>query len=133
MCYVHPWCNDPLVNSGLCEGGKGKVVPVLNQDVGGMEIKFHAFLILTLDGGECSTPFPILFRPGERDPGSHWIGSWVGPEPADLDTVVLGIEPQSSTFKRNWGKHGNQDISDVSSGRRGSGNVVIDLLDNINR
>jgi hypothetical protein len=30
------------------------------------------------------TPRPLY--PGERNPGTHWIGSWVGPS-ADLDDV----------------------------------------------
>jgi hypothetical protein len=27
---------------------------------------------------------PCLFTPGERAPGTHWIGGWVGPK-AGLD------------------------------------------------
>jgi hypothetical protein len=30
-----------------------------------------------LVGGEWSTSRPGRFTPGERAPGTHWIGSWV--------------------------------------------------------
>jgi hypothetical protein len=53
----------------------------------GVEVYLHAFLISALDGGE----WPVLrsgrFIPRERAPGTHWIGSWMGPS-AVLDTVV---------------------------------------------
>jgi hypothetical protein len=43
-----------------------------------------------------------LFTPGERTPGTHWTGGWVGPR-AGLDTEVRGkilstlpgVEPRS--------------------------------------
>jgi hypothetical protein len=49
----------------------------------------------------CVTPRPC-FSPGERTPGTHWTGSWVGPR-AGLDTEAKrkilfplpGIEPRS--------------------------------------
>jgi hypothetical protein len=36
--------------------------------------------------GEWSASRPCRFTPGERAPGSHWIGGWVGPT-AGLDDV----------------------------------------------
>jgi hypothetical protein len=35
-------------------------------------------LALALDGGEMSASRPCRFTPGERTPGTHWIGGWVG-------------------------------------------------------
>jgi hypothetical protein len=39
-----------------------------------------------LAGGEWSVSRPCRFTPGERAPGTHWIGGWVGPR-ASLDDV----------------------------------------------
>jgi hypothetical protein len=41
-------------------------------------------LTLALVGGEWSAS-----PPGEKAPGTHWIGGWVGPR-AGLDDVVKG-------------------------------------------
>jgi hypothetical protein len=41
---------------------------------GGVDIKIHLFLASALAGGEWSAS-----RPGRFTPGTHWIGSWVGP------------------------------------------------------
>jgi hypothetical protein len=38
-----------------------------------------SFLVLALDGGECSVSRPSRFIPGEGASGIHWIGGWVGP------------------------------------------------------
>jgi hypothetical protein len=46
-----------------------------------------ALLTLALDRGEWSASRPSRFTPGERDPGTHWIGGWVGPR-AGLEAVV---------------------------------------------
>jgi hypothetical protein len=39
------------------------------------------FLTSALDGDEWSTSLTGRFSPKERDPGTHWIVGWVGPEP----------------------------------------------------
>jgi hypothetical protein len=52
-----------------------------------VEVQLHAFLTSALDGGEWSTSRPDRFTPGERAPGTHWIGGWVGSR-AVLDAVV---------------------------------------------
>jgi hypothetical protein len=39
------------------------------------------FLTSALDGGEWSASRPDRFTPGERSPGTHWIGGLVGPQP----------------------------------------------------
>jgi hypothetical protein len=44
------------------------------------------FLTSALDGGEWSASRPCCFTPGERAPGTHWIGGWVGPR-AGLDSM----------------------------------------------
>jgi hypothetical protein len=52
----------------------------------GVDIQIHIFLTLALFGGEWSASRPCRFTPGERTPGTHWIGGWVDPR-ADLDDV----------------------------------------------
>jgi hypothetical protein len=46
----------------------------------------QAFLTWILVGGEWSALRPGRFVPGERAPGTHWIGGWVGPR-TGLDDV----------------------------------------------
>jgi hypothetical protein len=53
----------------------------------GVEVKLHAFLNSALDGGEWSASRLGHFTPGERTPGTRWIGVWLGPR-AVLDTVA---------------------------------------------
>jgi hypothetical protein len=45
---------------------------------GGVE-EIRAFFFLTLDRGEWSASYPSGFTAKERDPGTCWIGGWVGP------------------------------------------------------
>jgi hypothetical protein len=50
----------------------------------------YSFTTSALDGGEWSeSRSGRAFTSGERTPGSHFTGSWVGPR-ADLDTEVRG-------------------------------------------
>jgi hypothetical protein len=42
-------------------------------------VLIHIFLISALVGGEWSASRPGRFTPGERAPGTHWIGRWLGP------------------------------------------------------
>jgi hypothetical protein len=53
---------------------------------GGVDVWIHIFLTSALAGGEWSASRPCLFTPGERAPGTHWIGGWVGPR-AGMDDV----------------------------------------------
>jgi hypothetical protein len=53
----------------------------------GMEVQLHTFLTSALDGGVWSALRPGRFTPGEKAPGTHWIGGWVGPR-AVLGAVV---------------------------------------------
>jgi hypothetical protein len=48
--------------------------------------RFHVFLTSALDGIEWSASRTGRFTPGERAPGTHWIGAWVGPR-AGLDNM----------------------------------------------
>jgi hypothetical protein len=51
-------------------------------------------LTSALDGGEWSASYPGSYTPGERTPGTHWTGGWVGPR-AGLDTVSKRKIPSS--------------------------------------
>jgi hypothetical protein len=44
-----------------------------------MDVYIHVFLTSALVGGEWSALRPGRFTPGERFPGTYWIGGWVGP------------------------------------------------------
>jgi hypothetical protein len=57
------------------------------RHTGGVKVWLHAFLTSALNAGEWSASRPSRFIPRERDPGTHWIGGWVGPR-AGPDTVV---------------------------------------------
>jgi hypothetical protein len=46
---------------------------------GEMDVYPHVFLTSALAKGEWSTSRPGRFTPGERAPGSHWIGGWEDP------------------------------------------------------
>jgi hypothetical protein len=43
----------------------------------GVDVYIHIFLTSALVGGDWSTSRPGRFFPGERAPGTHWIGGWV--------------------------------------------------------
>jgi hypothetical protein len=55
--------------------------------MGGVGYSSIHSLTLALDGGEWSASRPYRFTPRERDPCTHWIGSWVSPRVV-LDEVV---------------------------------------------
>jgi hypothetical protein len=46
---------------------------------GGVAALIHIFLTAALFAGEWPASRPSYFIPGERAPGNHWIGGWVGP------------------------------------------------------
>jgi hypothetical protein len=54
---------------------------------GEVEVYLHSFFYLGAVGGEWSVSRPDRLTSRERDPGTHWIGGWVGPR-AVLDAVV---------------------------------------------
>jgi hypothetical protein len=53
---------------------------------GGVDVQTHVFLTSALVGGEWSASRPGRFTPGERAPGTHWIGGWLDPR-AGLDDL----------------------------------------------
>jgi hypothetical protein len=67
---------------------------------GEVDVYIHIFLTSALAGGEWPASRPISFTPGERAPGTHWIGGWVDPR-ARVDDVekrkfltLPGLEPR---------------------------------------
>jgi hypothetical protein len=52
-----------------------------------VDVYIHIVLTSALVGGEWSASRPCRFTPGERAPGTHWIGGWVDPR-AGLDDFV---------------------------------------------
>jgi hypothetical protein len=69
-----------------------RVVPVLNyatKAYGGVDVYFHIFLTYALVESERSASCSGCFTPGERAPGTHWTGGWVGSR-AGLDDVENG-------------------------------------------
>jgi hypothetical protein len=58
-----------------------------HEDVWGSGVILHAFLTTALDGGDSSASYPSRSAPGERDPGTHRSGVWVGPR-VGLDAVM---------------------------------------------
>jgi hypothetical protein len=57
-----------------------------HEDVWGSGGIVPLFLASAPDGGEWSASRPGRFTPGERAPGTAWIGGWVGCK-AGLDAV----------------------------------------------
>jgi hypothetical protein len=53
---------------------------------GGVDVYIHVSLTSALVGGKWSVSFPGSFTAGEKAPGTHWIGGWVGPR-AGLDAA----------------------------------------------
>jgi hypothetical protein len=103
--------SDAAFNVGNCNY-KGKKVNLSlfnkaprHEDVlGEWRYSFIHPLSLALDGGEWSASRPDRFTPQRKNPGTHWIGGWVGPR-AGLDVVSKrkkshtppGIKPRSSS------------------------------------
>jgi hypothetical protein len=72
--------------------GKGKAVPLHAMDAlwGERSYNSYSFSTSALDGDEWSASrHGRAFTPGERTPGTHCTGGWVGPR-AGLDTEVRG-------------------------------------------
>jgi hypothetical protein len=53
---------------------------------GGVDIWIHIFFTSALAGCEWSASRTRLFTPGDKAPGTRWIGGWVDPR-AGLDDV----------------------------------------------
>jgi hypothetical protein len=78
---------------------------------GGVDVYIHVFLTSAPFGGEWSASRTGLFNPGERLPGTHWIGGWMAPEPVwtlwerenswpyrDLNSDPTVIQPVASQY-----------------------------------
>jgi hypothetical protein len=52
----------------------------------GVVVYIHIYLTSTLAEDEWTASGPSRSIPGERAPGTHWIGSWVDPR-AGLDNM----------------------------------------------
>jgi hypothetical protein len=65
---------------------------------GGVGMWLETSLTSAVHGGEWSVARPGLFIPGERAPGTHWRGVWVGPR-FGLDAVAKRKVP-TPTGKR---------------------------------
>jgi hypothetical protein len=61
------------------------------------------FLTSALVGGEWSTSRFGRFTAGERTPGTHWIGGWVGPR-AGLHNMEKGKFPPTGLELRLVGR-----------------------------
>jgi hypothetical protein len=62
---------------------------------GGVDVQIHIFLNSALADGEWSVSHSGSFIPGERAPGTHWIGGWVNPRAGleDMEERKLLILP----------------------------------------
>jgi hypothetical protein len=70
--------------------GKAVLLHAMEALEGRGYIAPYSFLTSALDGGEWSASRPgHAFTPGEKTPGTHWTGGWVGPR-AGLDTEDRG-------------------------------------------
>jgi hypothetical protein len=65
----------------------------------------HVFLTSALDGGQWPASRPCRFTPGERAPGSHWIGGWVG--------LIVGLDDMEKKKFLNLPELFNSDPSVV--------------------
>jgi len=114
VAWLHNCGNTPALPSAdrnTCGISKKLVLPGLNEiplheDVWGMEARLRAFVACSLVGGIRSVSRPGRFISGEKSPGAHWIGDWMGSS-AGLEAVAKkkilslplpGFEPRSSSL-----------------------------------
>jgi hypothetical protein len=64
----------------------------------GVDVHTHVFLTSVLAIGEWSASRPGRFTPGERAPGTRWIGGWVGPR-TSVDDVERKMSKYSLIYK----------------------------------
>jgi hypothetical protein len=57
--------------------------------MGGVDVQIQVFLISALVVGELLASRIGRFYPGETVPGTHWIGSWVGPATGYISCLIL--------------------------------------------
>jgi hypothetical protein len=59
---------------------------------GEVDLQIRIFLTSALAGGEWSASRPCRFTPGERAPGTHWIGGWGGEKNINQNLVQKEIK-----------------------------------------
>jgi hypothetical protein len=64
-----------------------------HEDVWGVDVYTHVFLISAPAGDEWSASHLGRFTPGERSPCTHWIGGWFDPR-----TSVDNVERKTSKY-----------------------------------
>jgi hypothetical protein len=83
FCYIGSHINKTTRFTFVLQTGKkGKAVPLHAMEALGGERRYssYSFSPSALDGGEWSASRPRpRFTPGERNPGTHCTGGWVGP------------------------------------------------------
>jgi hypothetical protein len=63
------------------------------QTYGGMEVKLHTFLTPTVDRGKLLASRPGRLSPRGKNPGTQWIGGWVGPiDGLDFEAVEIQMQ-----------------------------------------
>jgi hypothetical protein len=78
---------------------------------GGVDVWVHVFLTSALVRDEWSPSRPGRFTPGERAPGYHWIGGWVGPRAGLNDLEERQILPlRDSNSKPSLVQHRSQPL-----------------------
>jgi hypothetical protein len=70
----------------------------------GVDVYIHVFLTSALVGGELSASRPGRFTAGERSPGTHWRGGWVGPRAGMDDVEKRKILPLPELELRSLGR-----------------------------
>jgi hypothetical protein len=55
---------------------------------GGVDVQIHVFLTTALVEDECSASRPGRFTSEKREPGTHWLGGWVGPKAGEVKILL---------------------------------------------
>jgi hypothetical protein len=69
-----------------------------------VDVQIHIFFTSALAGDEWSASRPCRFSPGERTPGTHWIGGWVDPRAGMEDVEKRNILTLSGLELRPIGR-----------------------------
>jgi hypothetical protein len=77
----------------------------------GVGAQTHVFLTSALAAGESSASRPGRFTPGERAPGTHWIGGWVVPTAGLDDMEKWKFLPQPGLLLRPFGRPARKPVA----------------------
>jgi hypothetical protein len=86
------YLKNKLANGKVREMSLGLIKHRATKTYGGMDVQLIAFTTSALAEGEWSASRPGRFTVGERAPGTHWIGGWVGPR-ASVKAVAKKKNP----------------------------------------